>query len=133
MRKIRFFSFLACCVLLVGCAAPLIFFGAGTAAGIAGFKYYEGALIVTYKAPYIDTWDATNKAFSDLKLTVESAKHDLTEGKVVAKRADGKPVVAVLKYVSAKATEARIRVGTLGDKKASGIIAEQIRKNLLGK
>ncbi len=133
MRKIRFFSFLACCVLLVGCAAPLVFFGAGTAAGVAGFKYYEGALMVTYKAPYIDTWNATNKAFKDLQLTVESAKHDLTEGKVVAKRADGKRVVAVLKYVSAKETEARIRVGTLGDKKASGTVAEQIRKNLLGK
>lgn len=133
MKKVRyFFGILVGCVLLSACAAPLVFFGAGTAAGVAGFKYYEGVLIVTYKAAYIDTWDATNKAFRDLKLTVESAEHDLTEGKVVAKRADGKRVVAVLKYVSTKETEAKIRVGTLGDKKASGTIAEQIRRNLQG-
>jgi Protein of unknown function (DUF3568) len=133
MKKVRFFASLACCVLLAGCAAPLIFFGAGTAAGVAGFRYYDGALVVTYKSPYIDTWEATNKAFRDLRLTVESAKHDLTEGKVVGKRADGERVVAALKYVSGNDTEAQIRVGTLGDKQASGTIAEQIRRNLLRK
>ncbi|MFZ0449378.1 MAG: DUF3568 family protein [Desulfatiglandaceae bacterium] len=133
MKKCRFLAFLTCCVLVTGCAAPLVFFGAGTAAGVAGFKYYDGALIVTYKAPYIDTWDATNKAFRDLGLTVESAKHDLTEGEVAGKKADGERVAVALKYISGDKTEAKIRVGTLGDKKASGPIAEQIRRNLRGK
>jgi hypothetical protein len=120
-------------MLVAGCAAPLIFFGAGTAAGVAGYKYYAGVLNVTYKAPYIDTWDAANKTMRDLKLAVQSAEHDLTEGKIVAKRADGERVVISLRYKSADTTEAGIRVGALGDKNASGVIAEQIRKNLFGK
>jgi hypothetical protein len=132
MKKSRFLAFLACCVLMAGCAAPLVFFGAGTAAGVAGYKYYDGALTVNYKAPYIDAWNATNKAVRDLRLTLESAKHDLTEGKVVARRADGERVVVALKYISGNQTEAQIRVGTLGDKKASGTIAEQIRRYLRG-
>lgn len=120
----------ACCILLAGCAAPLVFFGAGTAAGVAGYKYYDGVLNVTYKAPYIDTWHAAERAAKDLEFTVTSAKHDLTEGKIVARRADGDRVTISLKYKSADVTAVGIRVGTLGDKNASGTIAEQIRKQL---
>ena len=126
----RMITLLVCCVFLSGCAAPLIFFGAGTAAGVAGYKYYEGVLTVTYKAPYIDTWDASNRAAKALGLVVKSAKHDLTQGKIVAMRAGGDRVTISLKYRSAKVTEVGIRVGTLGDKDASGTIAEQIRKEL---
>lgn len=124
---------MACSVLLAGCAAPLLFFGAGTVAGVTGYQYYQGALIVTYKAPYIRAWDAANKTVRDLHLIPESAEHDLTGGKIVAKRADGKRVVISLAYQSADETEARIRVGYLGDQQASKSIADQIRRNLFGR
>ena len=130
MNVKRAIMLLACCILIAGCAAPLIFFGAGTAAGVAGYKYYEGVLHVTYKAAYIDTWDAANRAVRDLELVVKSAKHDLTEGKIVARRANGDRVVISLEYKSADKTDVGIRVGTLGDKEASSTIAEQIRKQL---
>ncbi len=133
MNGKRIMALFACCMLLAGCAAPLVFFGAGTAAGVAGYKYYEGVLNVTYKAAYIDTWDAANRAARDLRLVVTSAKHDLTAGKIVAKRADGDRVTLTLEYKSANETLVRIRVGTLGNKDASGTIAEQIRKELFGK
>jgi len=133
MNAKRMIALLAGCVFFAGCAAPLIFFGAGTAAGVAGYKYYEGVLTVTYKAAYIDTWEASNRAAKALGLVVKSAKHDLTEGKIVARRAGGDRVTISLKYKSAKVTEVGIRVGTLGDKNASGTIAGQIRKELFGR
>jgi len=133
MQGKRMIPLLTCCMLVAGCAAPLIFFGAGGAAGVAGYKYYEGVFNVTYKARYIDTWHAVNQAAVDLQLAVKSAKHDLIEGKIVAKRADGERVVVSIKYKSAYETDVGIRVGTLGDQEASKIIAEQIRKELFGK
>ena len=133
MNVKRMIALFTCWMFLGGCAAPLVFFGAGTAAGVAGYKYYEGVLSVTYKAPYIDTWEAANRAAKDLRFVVTSAKHDLTEGKITARRADGDRVTISLKYKSANETQVGIRVGTLGDKDASGTIAEQIRRELFGK
>lgn len=133
MKGKRMITLFACCMLLAGCAAPLVFFGAGTAAGVGGYKYYEGVLNVTYKAAYIDTWDAANRAAKNLQLVVTSATHDLTAGKIVARRADGDRVTISLEYKSAGETLVGIRVGTLGDKNASGTIAAQIRRELFGK
>jgi hypothetical protein len=133
MHGKRMIALLACCMLLAGCAAPLVFFAAGGVGGVAGYKYYEGVFNVTYKARYIDTWQAVNQTAVDLQLVVQSAKHDVTEGKIVAKRADGERIVVSLKYKSAHETDVGIRVGTLGDQEASKIIAEQIRKELFGK
>ena len=119
-------------VCLSGCA-PLVFFGVGTAAGIAGYKYYEGALTVVYQAPYIETWDATLAALKGMNLTIESQEHDLTAGKIKAKRADNEDVRVSLKYKSSNETEAVIRVGLFGDREASHLIKEEIRKILFKK
>jgi uncharacterized lipoprotein len=115
---------------LAGCPAPLVFFGAGTAAGIVGYKYYEGALEVVYEAPYMETWDATLKALERMNLRVEEKEHDLTKGKIVAKRADNKTVNIKISYQSSKETKVVIRVGVLGDEEASMAIKEEIRKAL---
>ena len=126
-RKIFLPVLLCCC--LASCA-PLVFFGAGTAVGVGAFKWYQGALTVIYQAPYIATWDATLKALEDLKLRIESKKHDLTSGKIAATDTDEKPVTVSLSYRSAQETEVVIRVGFFGDKDASNIIKEKIRKAL---
>ncbi|MBN2126449.1 MAG: DUF3568 family protein [Deltaproteobacteria bacterium] len=120
---------LVLCFFLLGCA-PLIFFGVGTAAGVAGYKYYQGTLTVVYQAPYMKTWDATGTALEGMNFKIESKLHDRTAGRVDAKRADGKHVRVSLKYLSAEETEAVIRVGILGDREASMLIKEEIRKVL---
>ena len=117
------------CFSLVGCA-PLIFFSAGTAAGIGGYKYYYGDLIVLYQAQYIETWDAALKVLEDMNLQIKSQKHDLTAGRVKAKRTDGKDVSIKVKYKSSKETEVKIRVGLFGDQDASMAIKEKIRREL---
>ena len=114
--------------LLLGCA-PAVFL-AGTATGIGAYKWYQGALLVVYDAPYMQTWDATLKAVEDMELEIRSKKHDLTTGKINARRADEKPVTVSVEYKNAMETEVKIRVGIFGDKDASLVIKERIREAL---
>ncbi len=117
-----------CC--LASCA-PLVLFGAGSAAGVAGYKYYQGALTVIYKASYMETWEASMAGLERLNLQILDQKHDLTAGKIKARRADSKPVYVSLRYKSSQETEVVIRVGYLGNRDASMLIKEEIRKALL--
>ncbi|MBW2610234.1 MAG: DUF3568 family protein [Deltaproteobacteria bacterium] len=129
MTKGRCLLPLLLCLCLTSCA-PLLIFCAGTAAGIGGYKYYEGSLTVIYQAPYMETWDAALKALEDMEFTIKTKKHDLTSGKIVTKRADDKNVTVSLKYRSTRETKAVIRVGLFGDENASNVIKDQIGKEL---
>lgn len=131
MVKIKFFVQILLCFLLMGCAAPVVFFGAGAAAGVVGYKYYEGALTVIFQSPFMETWDATLKALNQMNIKVESSSHDLTSGKIKAKRDDTERVTVSLSYKSAQETEVVIKVGTLGNQDASMAIKEEIRKVLV--
>lgn len=116
-------------LFFTGCGA-LVLFGAGTAAGIAGYKWYEGALTVVYEAPYEKAWKATLKALEDMELQIQSQEHDITKGKIKAKLKDDRSLSVSLAYKSAQQTEVVIRVGFLGDKDASDVVQENIRKEL---
>ena len=131
MIKVKFFVQILLCFLLMGCAAPIVFFGAGAAAGVVGYKYYEGALRVIFQSPFMETWDATLKALNQMNIKVENSSHDVASGKIKAKRGDNQRVTVSLKYKSAQETEVVIRVGTLGDKNASMAMKEEIRKVLV--
>jgi hypothetical protein len=129
MMKGKYLLAVLWCFCLANCA-PLVLFGAGTAFGVSGYKYYKGALTVIYQASYMETWDATLRALEGMNLQILSKEHDLTAGKIKAKRADKKPVNVSLEYKSAQKTEVVIRAGYLGDQDASMAIKEQIRKEL---
>lgn len=129
MRKRLFLLPVIFFLFLAGCGA-LVVFGVGTAAGVAGYKWYEGALTVIYEAPYIKAWDATLKALEDMELKIQSQKHDLTKGTIKAKLDDDRSLSVSLAYKSAQQTEVVIRVGFFGDKDASDVIQENIRKEL---
>ena len=132
MIRSRWFSLAVLLPLLMG-RAPLVFFGAGTAAGVAGYKYYKGALIVVYEAPCADTWEASLTALENMMINVDRSSHDLTQGKISGTRSDKKPVSISLEYKSAQKTEVEIRVGILGDKEISMAIKEEIRKSIVKK
>ncbi len=129
MRKRLFLLPVIFFLFLAGCGA-LVVFGVGTAAGVAGYKWYEGALTVIYEAPYIKAWDATLKALEDMELQIQSQKHDLTKGTIKAELDDDRSLSVSLAYKSAQQTEVVIRVGFFGDKDASDVIQENIRKEL---
>ena len=129
MRQRIFLLPLISFLFLTGCGA-LVVFGAGTAAGIAGYKWYEGALTVVYEAPYEKAWQATLRALEDMALQIESQKHDITKGTIKAKLKDGRSLSVSLAYKSAQQTEVVIRVGFFGDKESSDVVQENIRKEL---
>ncbi len=133
MKGLRCLVIVVLCFVWTGCGAAVLV-GTGAAAGVVGYKYYEGALIVTFKAPFRDTWDATLTALKGMNgVKIEKADHDITTGKIWAKFSDGKPVEVSLRYLSAKKTEARIRVGALGERDASEIVKDRIKEALFGK
>lgn len=131
MKNRIFLLPLSLLLFLTACGA-LIVFGAGTAAGIAGYKWYEGSLTVIYEAAYIKAWDASLKALEKMESKIKSQKHDLTEGTIKAELQDKKSVTISLSYKSAQQTEVVIRVGFFGDKNASDVVQENIRKELFG-
>ncbi len=116
------------CLMPASCA-PVLFLG-GAAAGVAGYKYYEGALEVVYESPFMETWDAALGVLDRMDIEVTNKKHDLTAGKISAMRSDEKEVNLSFKYRSTEETEVSIRVGVLGDERASDAIKEEIRKEL---
>ena len=116
------------CLMSASCA-PVIFLG-GAAAGVAGYKYYEGALEVVYESPFMETWDAALRALDRMDMEVTNKKHDLTTGKISAMRLDNKEVKLSFKYRSKEETVVSVRVGILGDESASNAIKEEIRKEL---
>ncbi len=128
MLKMRYLPLILIMGLFTSCV-PVVFF-AGTVAGIGSYRYYQGVLTVVYEAPYIDTWEATLKTVDNLKMQIKKKDHDLTTAKIVAKQANNKTVTISLKYISSEETEVDIRVGLLGNKDASDIIKEEIRKIL---
>jgi Protein of unknown function (DUF3568) len=132
LRRISLCIVIPCAFVMLSGCAPLIFFGAGTAAGVAGYKFYDGALNVIYQASYMDTWDAALKALSRMNLKVEKSDHDLKKGEIVARRPDGTRVTLSIEYKSPNETEAVIRVGFFGDEPASVAIKEKIREILQG-
>ena len=82
--------------------------------------------LITYKAPFANTWDVTRQALEEMGFSVESKKHDATSGKITAKRAGGKTISIELKYRSPEETETTIRVGFYGDEYESNVIKDKI-------
>jgi len=110
----------------------LMVFGTGAAAGVGGYRYYQGSLITVYNAPFERTWEAGLTAVQALGFTMKDARHDLTSGTVSAGQADGTPVTLKMKYVSAEQTEVAIRVGFWGDEEGAAVVARRIRETLGG-
>lgn len=131
MFRVRFLFPVVLLMLIAGCG-PMILFGAGTAAGIAGYKYYNGALTVVFEAPFTQTWNASLKAVKDMKLEIENSEHKISAGSIKAKYPDRTPVSISIQYRTLKETEVEIRVGVLGDRDESVKIKEGIRKVLVG-
>lgn len=118
------------CLFLIGCA-PMVRLDGGTAEGISGYTYSLGKMTVIFQANFMDTWDGTLIALKKMQLYVEKTEHSRTKGKILAWRSDMTPIKISIAYESIEETEVAIKVGKLGEKDASVVITEQIRKALL--
>ena len=107
-----------------GCA-PVAFIG-GAALGVGGYKFYNGALVVIYKAPFDKMWDASESALGKLEYQIYERKRKMTSGKIETTGSIKERVKLSLKYVSLDETEVSIRVGILGDEIISNKIKDKI-------
>ena len=110
--------------IFAGCA-PLAFIG-GAALGVGGYKYYNGALIVIYKASFNKTWDASVSALENLDYQIYESNKKMTSGTIITTGTLKERIKLSLKYVSLEETEVTIRVGLMGDKAASNKIKDKI-------
>jgi hypothetical protein len=128
MRKIISVFPLLLCFAFTSCVPVAMV--AGAAAGIGGYKYFEGALTVTYNAPFKKTWEATLTALETADLKIEEKDHGITSGKIKTRRPDDTVVTIKMKYLSSDQTEVDIKVGLFGDEKESNVIKDKIASEL---
>ncbi len=128
MKKIICVIPLLLSLLFSGCVPVALI--AGAAAGIGGYKYFEGALTVVYNAPFKNTWKASLDAIERMELKIEDQNHKLSSGKIKAKRADDTGVSVSMKYLSSDQTEVTIKVGLFGDEAESNNIKDKIAEVL---
>ena len=117
-------------LLFAGCA-PAAFVG-GAALGIGGYKYYNGALIVIYKAPFDETWNNSVSALENLDYQIFERNRKLTSGTIKTTGSIKERITLSLKYVSLEETEVKIKVGLLGDEVDSTKIKDKIGELLFG-
>jgi hypothetical protein len=131
-RRLQLVAILCCFLIgLSACSRKWAVIGAAAAAVGAGTYYYvKGDLKRNYEAPMDKTWEATVKAVEELKLTVESQKHDGLSGVITGKTADEKGFEINLKRLGENSTEVGIRIGTFGDRAKSEAIHDKILSKL---
>ena len=131
-RQIQLVALLCCFLIgLSACSRKWAVIGAAAAAVGAGTYYYvKGDLERNYEAPMDKTWEATIKSIEELKLTVESQKHDARSGVIKGKMADEKGFEINLKRMGENLTEVGIRIGTFGDRVRSEAIHNKIHSVL---
>jgi hypothetical protein len=131
-RRLQLIAIL--CSFLIGlsaCSRKWAVIGAAAAAVGAGAYYYvKGDLKRNYEAPMDKTWEATIKSVEELKLTVESQKHDAFSGVIKGKTADEKGFEINLKRLGENSTEVGVRIGTFGDRVKSEAIHDKIHSKL---
>ncbi|MBN2418179.1 MAG: DUF3568 family protein [Deltaproteobacteria bacterium] len=110
--------------VFTGCA-PVAFIG-GAALGVGGYKYYNGALVVIYKAPFEKIWNASESALENLEYQIFERKRKMTSGKIETAGSIKERVKVSIKYVSLDETEVSIRVGLMGDEIISNKIKDKI-------
>ena len=134
MVKRRFQWVAVLCCLLIGlsaCSRKWAVIGAAAAAVGAGTYYYvKGDLKRNYEVPMDKAWEAAVKAVEDLKMTIESKKHDAFSGIIKGKMVDGKSFAINLKRLGENSTEIGIRIDTFGDRQRSEVIHDKILSKL---
>ena len=131
-RRLQLVALLCCFLIgLSACSRKWAVIGAAVAAVGAGTYYYvKGDLKRNYEAPMDETWEATITSVEELKLAVESQKHDALSGVIKGKMADEKGFEINLKRIGENLTEIGVRIGTFGDREKSEAIHAKIHSKL---
>ena len=131
-RHIQWIALLCCFLIgLTACSRKWAVVGAAAAAvGAGAYFYVKGDLKRNYEAPMDKTWEAAVKTVEELKLSVESKKHDALTGIIKGKMADEKSFEINVKRLGENLTEVGVRIGTFGDREKSEAIHNSIHSKL---
>ena len=130
MSRIKNFVIVLLLLTLTGCA-PMVFLG-GAAAGVGGYKYYQGALAVIYQAPFEDTYEASVKAIETLGYSITERLQKIGSGSIEAVDSNSEKIKLSLNYIASEETEVKIRVGVMGDEATSRVIKDKIADIVFG-
>ncbi len=128
ISKKNFFApvWLICLALCCnGCVAL-----AGAAAGAGGVVWVKGRLQEELNYSLDEVYQATKNAIDQMNLPLSIDRKDAMTAKIESKFSDGTNVWIDLKYLAAKSTEIKLRVGVMGDLTRSNKILDQVKKNL---
>ncbi len=128
-RRLFTWVILPTSLLSTGCAI-VVAGTAGAAAGLTTYAYLTGELKTTQEAPLEETWEASQKAITNLQYQKLAEKKDATFGQLVAQTGDNRRVTITLRRSTSSTTEIKIRVGTFGDRNLSFLILQEIQANL---
>jgi len=106
-------------------------FLAGGAGAAGAFAWAKGTLSRNYKQPFETTWEGTIFAVRNLKFKITENRRDLHYGIIKAKMpSTGDTVKIALERWTSRETKVSVRVGTIGKKRVSEHIHEEIAKAL---
>jgi hypothetical protein len=115
--------------LLSGCPA-LVVGGAAVSAGTGTYLFINGELKTDYSYPFDKTWNACEKAVSDMHGVDVIPYKEIGKGTIDA-IIDGEKVRFYVTYKSNRLTTVGIRVGILGNQLASQRLHDKISHHLL--
>jgi hypothetical protein len=115
--------------LLSGCPA-LVVGGAAVSAGTGTYLFIEGELKTDYSYPFDKTWNACEKAVSDMRGVDVIPYKEIGKGTIDA-IIDGEKVRFYVTYKSNRLTTVGVRVGLLGNQLASQRLHDKISYHLL--
>jgi hypothetical protein len=114
-------------LILAGCVPVLL---TGAVAGAGGYMWVSGKLSFTTPHTTVQCHKATVAALDELKIMITGEAVDMVTGKIIGKTSTGDNVTIDLEPMSADLTRVEIRVGYVGNRILSKMIADAIEKHL---
>ena len=116
--------------IISGCAVPFLVGGAAVSGGSGAYFYINGELKTDYQHPLDDTWSACEKTVAYMNATDVIPVKEISKGTIKAV-IDGEDVRFVVEYKSKDLASVGVRVGIIGNRKASQRLHDKVADYLL--
>lgn len=126
----RFCFFLFLTVFLSGCGTPVLIGGVTAITAASGtYLYLGGELRTDHNAGFDRTWAASERTVAQMRGVNVVPHKEIGEGRITAVINDERVTITV-NYRSRTQTTVGVRVGTIGDRRASQLIHDLIADNI---
>ncbi len=130
-KKMVAILFVLSVLILSGCA-PIIVGGAAVSAGTGTYFYINGELKTDYHFPFDTVWNACEKTVAYMHALDVVPMKEISGGIIDASIEEEKVHIAI-QYKAKNLTTVAVRVGLLGDQRASQRLHDKIAEFLLEK